>query len=106
MIGIDTNILICAHDATSPYREEVLTLMSKILMEDIVALVNLSLIEFYAVMTDGRKVSNPLSQDEVQEIIADICVSSKLNVCHIDPSALEETFRYAVGKKIKRYDGK
>ena len=86
MIGIDTNIQIYAHDATSPYHEEALNLMGKILLEDSVALDNLSLIEFYAVMTDGRKVLNPLSQDEAQEFIADIGVSSKSNVCHIDPS--------------------
>ena len=62
MVGIDTNILLYAHDRTSHLFNPAKDFIASACEEGMIGLADLSLLEFYSVITDGRKIPWPLSQ--------------------------------------------
>ena len=101
--GIDTNILIYAHDNSSPFQIQALHLLENILERSVVAVAELSLREFYAVVTDGRKLNNPFSIDEAEDIISDIYASEKFVVCSTNQGTWRNGYELAGKYNIARY---
>jgi len=65
--GVDANVLVYAHDDSSPYQDA-----SKALLEDRDSQLYLSpqvLAEFFAVVTNPRRVTHPLSAEEALSVI-------------------------------------
>lgn len=56
MVGIDTNILLYAYDGSSPFFEPARRFIASACEEGLIGLADLSLLEFYSVITDGRKI--------------------------------------------------
>ena len=69
MVGIDTNILLYAHDRSSPFLEPAKQFIASACEEDVIGIADLSLLEFYSVITDGRKIPEPLSPSDASEIV-------------------------------------
>ena len=101
--GIDTNILIYAHDNSSPFQTQALHLLENILVRSVVAVAELSLREFYAVVTDGRKLNNPFSIDEAKDIISDIYASPKFFVCSTNQETWLNGYELVDKYNISRY---
>ena len=101
--GIDTNILIYAHDNSSPFQTQALHLLENILERSVVAVAELSLREFYAVVTDGRKLNNPFSIDEAKDIISDIYASPKFFVCSTNQETWLNGYELVGKYNISRY---
>jgi len=101
--GIDTNILIYAHDNSSPFQTQALHLLENILERSVVAVAELSLREFYAVVTDGRKLNNPFSIDEAKDIISDIYASAKFVVCSTNQGTWLNGYELVGKYNISRY---
>ena len=68
---IDSNILVYSYDIDSPYYEKSMELMeTRVLKGEINACIaHQSLYEFYAVITDPKRVRAPLEQNKAMEII-------------------------------------
>lgn len=67
---IDTNILVYANNADSPFHAPCRTLVEKAIsggLEAVIAVQNL--VELYAVITDKRRVERPLSPDDGRKLI-------------------------------------
>jgi len=103
LIGIDTNILVYAHDNSSPFQAEALHLLENLLAGDIVAVSEFSLREFFAVMTDGRKLRNPLSAEHARDIITDMFHSAKFYICQANRETWLNGYDLACKQQIVRY---
>ena len=69
---LDTNVLVYAHNQDSPFHSKSLSLVKGVVegqFKGILAQQNLA--EFYSVITDQRRIANPLSPLKAQEIFED-----------------------------------
>lgn len=103
MVGIDTNILLYAHDRSSTLFEPAKQFIASFCEQGIIGLTDLSLLEFYSVITDGRKISNPLLPSEAAEIIDDILSADEFDVFCFNRSILKKTLSYACKNNISRF---
>ena len=104
MIGIDSNILIYAHNSASPYYNEAKRLIHMVVEKDLLGVSEISLREFYAVITYGRKVDKPLTPENASILLKTYFQSKRVVVCQLTTEAWEKTFEYLVRYKISRYD--
>lgn len=104
MIGIDSNILIYAHNRASPYYDGAKRLIHTVVEKDLLGVSEISLREFYAVITDGRKVDKPLTPENASILLKTYFQSKRVVVCQLTSEAWEKTFEYLVRYKISRYD--
>ena len=103
MVGIDTNILIYASDKGFHLHERAKALLRTLLGETNIALSDLTLLDFFSVVTDGRKVSNPLLPSEVTDIIHDILSADEFDVFYSNQSILDKTLSYIEENNISRF---
>ena len=61
---VDTNLLVYAHDLSSPFHNRAKTWLEKMINQHQVVLSWQNLLEFYTIVTDPRRVTNPLSATE------------------------------------------
>jgi len=83
---LDTNVLVYANNADSPFHTPCRALVEKALsggMEAVIAVQNL--VELYAIITDKRRVERPLSPDDGRKLIEFYATTDKLRI--ISPSA-------------------
>jgi predicted nucleic acid-binding protein len=67
---LDTNILVYANNADSPFHAPCRALVEKAIAGDIDAVIAVqNLVELYAVITDKRRVERPLSSDDGRKLI-------------------------------------
>lgn len=103
MVGIDTNILLYAHDRSSPLFESAGEFIANACEEGIIGLTDLSLLEFYSVITDGRKISEPLLPSEAAEIVEDILSADEFEIFCFNHLIFSESISYARKHNIARY---
>ncbi len=103
MAGIDTNILVYAHDKTSPYFMDAVNLIADRCACGVVGIASLSLLEFYAVITDGRKLLKPLSLSEACAILADIMDAEEFKVFDANAVIRAQAFGYAEKIGLSKY---
>ena len=104
MIGIDSNILIYAHNSVSRYYNEANRLIHTVVEKDLLGVSEISLREFYAVITDGRKVDKPLTPENASILVKTYFQSKRVVVCQLTSEAWEKAFEYLVRYRISRYD--
>lgn len=67
---IDTNILVYANNEDSPFHSKCKSIVEKAISGEIQAAISIqNLVEFYAVMTDKRRVEHPLSPVKAKELV-------------------------------------
>ena len=103
MVGIDTNILLYAHDRSSPFLEPAKQFIASACEEGIIGIADLSLLEFYSVITDGRKIPEPLSPSDASEIVDDILSADEFQVFSFNHLIMNKTLVYARKHHIARY---
>lgn len=82
----DTNVLVYANNADSPFHTQCRTLVEQAISGGIEAVVAAqNLVELYAVITDKRRVERPLSPDDGRKLIEFYATIDGLRV--IAPSA-------------------
>ena len=104
MIGIDSNILIYAHNRASPYYNEAKQIIHASIEEDLLGISEISLREFYAVITDGRKVDKPFTPASASILLKNYFQSKRVVVCQLTSEVWEKAFEYMVRYKVSRYD--
>ena len=103
MVGIDTNILLYAYDKGSPLHGESKALIRSMLGKDGIAISNLSLLEFFSVSTDGRKMTSPLSAEEAFAVLEKILNAEEFYVCYESAGVMSKAFHCAAELNILRY---
>ena len=71
-ICIDSNILIYAFNARSQFNAKAEAVLEKLIRTDGFAITDISLIEFYQIITNDKVVSDAISPDKAYKIIKNI----------------------------------
>jgi predicted nucleic acid-binding protein len=102
-ILLDTNILVHAYNKSSPNQKQASKIIKQAIKGEIDAyLTSQVLYEFFAVVTDHRRVENPMSVDEAADLCLDLwdCREiEKVNPTQLTPS---EVFKLAKNKKLAK----
>jgi len=69
-ILLDTNILVYAHNSSSIFHSQSLDTVKDVIEGRLRGLLtHQNLLEFYSIITDRKRVANPLSPEEAQELV-------------------------------------
>jgi len=75
-IILDTNILVHAHNRSSPKQERASDIISRVLRKELEAVITPQILhEFYSVITSSKHVERPLPPREASEICVDLMES-------------------------------
>lgn len=101
---IDTNILVYAYNEDVDFHEEALRILENALNKNIdAAIADKNLFEFFAVITDKRRIENPVSTNEAIEII-DFLVNSNIKIVYSSPFTFLKTLELTNKYKIRKQD--
>jgi len=101
---IDTNILVYAYNEDVEFHEEALKILENALNNKInAAIADKSLFEFFAIITDKKRVENPITVDETIEII-DFLVDSNIKIIYSSPFSFLKTLELTKKYQVKRQD--
>jgi predicted nucleic acid-binding protein len=101
---IDTNILVYAYNEDVEFHEEALRILENALNKTInAAIADKSLFEFFAIITDSRRVENPITVDEAIEII-NFLVDSNIKIVYSSPFSFLKTLELIKKYKIKKQE--
>jgi len=99
---VDANVLVYAHNQDSPFYPQASTLLTGLVETGGFCVSSLVLHEFFSVITDGRKMENPLSSDTAFSIIGAYGDSEVIDLLPADESAFFSWLR-KTRPAIKRY---
>jgi predicted nucleic acid-binding protein len=101
---IDTNILVYAYNEDSEFHEEALRILENALNKNInAAIADKNLFEFFAIITDKKRIENPITTDEAIDII-NFLVDSNIKIIYSSPFGFLKTLELAGKYKIKRQE--
>lgn len=103
-ICIDSNILIYAFNAQSQFNVRAEAILEELVRADGFAIADISLIEFYQIITNVKVVSEPISPDNSYKIIKDILLNKKIEVLETNIDILELTFESAANNNVRKYE--
>ena len=100
---IDTNVLVYAHDALSPFHKKAKELRDKAGRREIRACVShQNLLEFYAVITNPKKLRAPLTPQQALREIKLYASSKGIDTIHPKSNTLKTTLELLNQFRIKR----
>jgi len=100
-ILLDTNILVHSHNRASPYNERASDIIRKALCREIEAYITPQILyEFFAVVTNPRRVEHPLPPGEAAEMCLDLLESHEIEKANPTWTAPNEVFRLAKELKL------
>jgi len=105
-ICIDSNILIYAFNVQSQFNSKAEAVLEDLIRADGFAITDISLIEFYQIITNDKVVSDPISPDKSYEIIKNILLNKKIEVLETNIDILEVTFESAANHNVRKKDFK
>ena len=103
-ICIDSNILIYAFNAQSQFNAKAEAILEELMRADGFAIADISLIEFYQIITNDKVLSDPISPDKSYEIIKDILLNKKIEVLETNIDILKFTFESAANHNVRKYE--
>ena len=103
MYYIDTNILVYVNDIESPYHKSAAEIFFTHLGQEKLILNEIVLAEFFAIMTDSRKMKFPWSTAQTKDYIKDLIESVK-EVHFLNAEIIAMACKYINTYDIKRYN--
>jgi predicted nucleic acid-binding protein len=101
---IDTNILVYAYNEDVEFHEEALEIIEDALNKNINAVIaDKNLFEFFAIITDDRRVENPITIEEAIEII-NLLINSNIKILYSSPFVLSKILELTKKYKIKKQE--
>jgi predicted nucleic acid-binding protein len=101
---IDSNILIYAFDKNSNYREKSKKLLSDFTDNGKIFICDISLIEFYQVITNNKKFIRSLLPEEAKNIIDEIINGDSFCVLYTTEEIIKQSFKNIPDYEIIRYN--
>ena len=101
---IDTNVIVYAYNESVEFHESALKILENALNKNIKAVIaDKSLFEFFAIITDKRRVESPVSTDEAIETIH-FLVASNITIIYSSPYTFLRTLELANKYKIRKQE--
>jgi predicted nucleic acid-binding protein len=102
---LDTNILVHAYNRTSPHNKAANKIMKKAMNGEIEACIALQVLyEFFAVITNSKRVESPIAAGKAAELCLDLWECSEIEKITAAKLAPKEVFRLV--KDMKASGGK
>ena len=102
-ILLDTDILVHAHNRASPYQKGASDVIRKAMGGEIEAYVAPQMLyEFFAVVTNPKRVEHPLSSDEALDICLDFWECREIEKVNPTVRAPKEVFKFAKELKLTK----
>ncbi len=103
MYYIDTNILIYVNDLGSPYHHSSTEIFYNLLYQNKVILHEIVLTEFFAIITDSRKMESPWTASQAKKYIKTL--SKSIYELHfLDIDIISSACKYIEKYGVKRYN--
>jgi len=103
MICIDSNLLIYAFNLSSEFHQSAITVLDETVKSEGIAICDISLIEFFQVITDRKRLDKSLTNQEAKEIIEIVSHNEKIKILHTTNTILEKAFSTVAEYNIERY---
>ncbi len=101
---IDSNILVYAYNEDVEFHEKALEILENALNKRIDTVISdKNLYEFFAIITDKKRVENPVTIERAIEII-NFLVDSNIKIIYSSPFVLSETLTLIGKYKIKKQE--
>jgi len=100
---LDTNILVHAYNKSSPHQEKASSIIRKALRGEIDAILAPQILyEFYATVTNPRRVEHPIPPDEAADLCLDLWGCPEIEKASPTRMAPREVFRLAKELNLSR----
>lgn len=104
MTCLDSNILIYAFHKGSSLHEKAKNFLYACLADEGFAVSELSLVEFFQVLTDKRKIEKPLSSEACQQIVQSLYAHPKVNVLSLNSEIIQKALMTSANYGVVRYE--
>ena len=102
-ILLDTNILVHAHNRASPYQKRAADVIRKAVQGEIESYIAPQILyEFFAVVTNPKRVERPLPSDEAVDICLDLWECRKIEKVNPTPMAPKKVFNLIKELKLSK----
>jgi predicted nucleic acid-binding protein len=102
-ILLDTNILVHAYNKSSPHQSKARNILEKAMKGEIeVCLSPQVLYEFFAVLTNAKRVEHPVSSSEAADLCIDLWECTEIEKLNPSGIAPFEVFKFAKKLKLSR----
>jgi len=102
-ILLDTNILVHAYNKSSPYQKIASGVIKKAMQSEIEAyLAPQVLYEFFAIVTNPKRVEHPMSLDEAADLCTDLWECREIEKVDPTPLAPKEVFKLVKELKLSK----
>jgi len=102
-ILLDTNILVHAYNKASPYQKRASDVIKKAVQGEIEAyLASQVLYEFFAIVTNPKRVEHPMSLDEAADLCLDLWECREIGKVNPTSLAPMEVFKLAREMKLSK----
>ena len=102
-ILLDTNILVHAHNKSSPHREEASNIIRRAIRGEFNAcLTSQVLYEFFAVITNPKRVEKPLTTDDAADVCKDFLDCQEIEKMNPTLLVTSQVFQFARELKLSR----
>lgn len=103
-ICIDSNILIYAFNLASEFNEKAKLIISENINKTKISLCDISLVEFFQVITDKNRLQSSLDTDTAQKIINNIINNEIFSVLYTNNEIYNQVFNTMSEHNIKKYE--
>ena len=104
IFAIDSNILIYAHNKSAKYHKAAQSLIIRFKEKGKIAICDFSLIEFFQITTDRRKLRETYTENEAARIIDSLKSHSNVVILKLDEKILNEAFNSVERYGVIGYD--
>jgi predicted nucleic acid-binding protein len=102
-ILLDTNILVHAYNKSSSYQSKASKIVKKALQGEIDAYVSSQVLyEFFAIVTNPKRVEYPMSSDEAADLCTELWACHEIEKVNPTPLTPKEVFKLARENKLSK----
>jgi len=103
VICIDSNLLIYAFNLSSEFHQDSIKILNDTINSEGIAICDISLIEFFQVITDKKRLDKSLTNQEAKEVIERISHNERIRILSTTNIILEKAFCTVAEYNIERY---